>query len=134
MQFDDETKNNLIQNCKMSFDTIFELQKRFQSDECEMYTDIKRLPVDNPELFKYHVMFLMEEIGELIKSDKRWKHFRNTKYDRDEKLSEFADCFICLMNTALFSGFEGEEIRQAIIDKIFKNYSRLYSERKTPEN
>ena len=32
------------------------------------------------------------------------------------------------MNVALFSGFNGEEIREAIIKKIFKNYTRLYAE------
>ena len=113
----------------MTFNTVYDLQKRFQTDECAIYTDIYKLPIDNPEMFKYHTMFLMEELGELIKTDKRWKHFRNKNYNQNDKLSELADCFICLMNIALFSGFSGEEIREAIINKIFKNYSRLYAEK-----
>ena len=128
MQLSEEVKNNLLWERKMTFNTVYDLQKRFQSDECAIYTNMDKLPCDNPEMFKYHTMFLMEELGELIKTDKRWKHFRNDRYDRDDKLSELADCFICLMNVALFSGFNGEEIREAIIKKIFKNYTRLYAE------
>lgn len=133
-QFTEEIKNNLLAEKKMTFNTVYDLQKRFQTDECAVYTDMDKLPIDNPEMFKYHTMFLMEELGELIKTDKRWKHFRNTKYDCGDKLSELADCFICLMNVALFSGFNGEEIREAIINKIFKNYSRLYAENKNAQN
>ena len=132
--FSEEIKNNLLAEKKMTFNTVYDLQKRFQADECAVYTDMDKLPIDNPEMFKYHCMFLMEELGELIKTDKRWKHFRNTKYDREDKLSELADCFICLMNIALFSGFNGEEIREAVINKIFKNYSRLYAEKNNAQN
>lgn len=132
--FTEEIKNNLLAEKKMTFNIVYDLQKRFQTDECKAYTDMDKLPCDNPEMFKYHTMFLMEELGELIKTDKRWKHFRNDKYDRDDKLSELADCFICLMNVALFSGFNGEEVREAVINKIFKNYTRLYAENNNAQN
>jgi NTP pyrophosphatase (non-canonical NTP hydrolase) len=133
MQFDNnftiDKEKKYRQEKDILFRTIYELQKRFQLDECKEYTDIKELPIDNSEMFKYHALFLIEEIGEMIKTDKRWKHFRNQKYDRDKKLSELADCFICLMNVCLFSGYNAEEVQKAIIQKIFKNYRRMYAEK-----
>lgn len=127
--FDEKQEKEIMQEKDVLFRMIYDLQKRFQLDECKEYTDVKDLPIDNSEMFKYHALFLIEEIGEMIKTDKRWKHFRNQKYDRDDKLSELADCFICLMNVCLFSGYNAEEVQQAIIQKIFKNYRRMYAEK-----
>lgn len=127
--FSEKQEKEIMQEKDILFRMIYELQKRFQLDECKEYTDVKELPIDNSEMFKYHALFLIEEIGEMIKTDKRWKHFRNRKYDRDDKLSELADCFICMMNVCLFSGFTAEEIQKAIIQKIFKNYRRMYAEK-----
>ena len=137
MQFDEyftEENKNKIMSEEVNFDLLYNLQKRFQTDECALYTEINSLPVDNPEMFKYHALFLIEEIGEMIKTDKRWKHYRNDKYDRDDKLSELADCFICLMNVCLFSDFTAEEVQKAIVEKIFRNYRRLYNEKQNAQN
>ena len=83
------------------------------------------LPCDDPKLMSYHVQQLMSEIGEILESDKRWKNFRNTKYDRNNKLEEIADCFIVLLNIAIFSGFTEKELQNAIYDKIEKIKERL---------
>ena len=76
------------------------------------------LPLDDPKLCSYHIQQLMSEIGEVLEADKRWKNFRNDAYDKDEKLREIADCFIVLMNIAMFSGFDSKDVYMAICDKI----------------
>lgn len=88
------------------------------------------LPVDNLELFKYHVLQLMSEVGEVLESDKRWKNYRNTKYDFDNKKEEIADCFIVLMNVAIFSGIYPSELTVLIKEKIEKNYERIKEKNK----
>ena len=88
------------------------------SDEVEKTSFDVELPVDDPKLFSYHVQQLMSEIGELLDADKRWKNFRNGKYDKDSKLEEIADCFIVLVNICLFSGVSHIELINKVIDKI----------------
>ena len=75
-------------------------------------------PFDSPSLVSYHVQQLVSEIGEVLEADKRWKNFRNDKYDRDSKLDELADCFIVLLNMFMFSGFTAEEAYEAITIKL----------------
>lgn len=75
-------------------------------------------PLDSPSLASYHVQQLVSEIGEVLEADKRWKNFRNDKYDRDAKLDELADCMIVLMNVIMFSGFTADEAYEAIKTKI----------------
>lgn len=87
------------------------------------YDDIKSketkdVPCDDIKLASYHVQQLMSEIGEVLESDKRWKNYRNDKYDREHKLEELADCFIVLMNIAMFSDFHAKELTDAILNKI----------------
>lgn len=76
------------------------------------------LPMDSVSLSSYHIQQLMSEIGEVLDADKRWKSHRNNKYVPQEKLEEIADCFIVLMNVALFSGFDGNDVEKAIKDKL----------------
>lgn len=76
------------------------------------------VPVDDVKLASYHVQQLMSEIGEVLDADKRWKNFRNNKYDRDAKVEELADCFIVLMNIAMFSGVDAKEFVDAISQKL----------------
>lgn len=83
------------------------------------------IPVDDVKLMSYHVQQLVSEIGEVLNADKRWKNFRNQEYDRDEKLEEIADCFIVLMNVAMFSGFDGAQLTEAVEKKISKVSERL---------
>ena len=76
------------------------------------------VPVDDVKLASYHVQQLMSEIGEVLDADKRWKNFRNNKYDRDAKVEDLADCFIVLMNIAMFSGVDAKEFVDAINQKL----------------
>lgn len=83
------------------------------------------LPVDRPVLSSYHIQQLVSEIGEVLDADKRWKNFRNEKYDKDAKAEELADCFIVLMNVCMFSGLDGEDMEKAILDKLDKVTARI---------
>lgn len=76
------------------------------------------LPMDSVSLCSYHVQQLVSEIGEILDADKRWKSHRNVEYESDKKLEEIADCFIVMMNIAMFSGFDGKDITKAISDKL----------------
>lgn len=76
------------------------------------------LPIDSVSLCSYHVQQLISEIGEMLTADKRWKSHRQDNYDSQDKLEEIADCFIVMMNIAMFSGFDGEEVTEAIINKL----------------
>lgn len=76
------------------------------------------LPNDNVKLSSYHIQQLMSEIGELLHADKRWKNIRNDKNDIDNKKEEIADCFIVLMNIAMFSGINEDALEKEIIHKM----------------
>lgn len=76
------------------------------------------VPVDDVGLASYHVQQLMSEIGEVLDADKRWKSHRNEEYNKAAKLEELADCFIVLMNIAMFSGFDGQDLVDAIQTKL----------------
>lgn len=80
--------------------------------------DDQEIPCDKPRLVSYHIQQLISEIGEILDADKRWKSFRNNKYDKKAKLEEIADCFIVLMNIAMFSGFSAEQVLDAIDAKL----------------
>ena len=69
---------------------------------------------------------MVEELGEVVKADKRWKTHRNERYLVEEKLDEIADVFITAMNIAIHSGFSSDDIEKAIMDKIQTNYERLH--------
>lgn len=81
-------------------------------------SNILCVPIDDPTLSSYHIQQLISEIGEVLDADKRWKSFRNKKYDKEAKLEEIADCFIVLMNIAMFSGFDSDQMVEAIIKKL----------------
>ena len=85
----------------------------------------ENVPVDDPRLCSYHVQQLISEIGEVLEADKRWKNFRNSRFDKDAKLDEIADCFIVMMNVSMYSGFSGEEIAEAIKRKIDVVHERV---------
>lgn len=123
--------NKLIVPEETAFSTLFNMQMKNQNlmKAAGLYEGFvyeqKDLPTDDIRLMSYHVMQLMSEIGELLDSDKRWKNFRNEKFEKDEKLKELADCFIVLMNVTMFSGFSAREIVQAIADKIVMVCKRI---------
>lgn len=83
------------------------------------------IPVDDVKLMSYHIQQLVSEIGEVLAADKRWKNFRNENFDNDEKLEEIADCFIVLMNVAMFSGFDGIQLSEAIQNKLNEVSKRI---------
>ena len=107
----------------MKIGRMFEKQKEFQSKVTCI--EQSELPQDNINWASYHMLALMEEVGELLKSDKRWKTHRNEHYDKDNKLEELADCYITLMNIAIFSGITKEEFHDAIEIKMDKNFEKL---------
>lgn len=95
-----------------------------------MYDDYKMnstkcVPVDDVRLASYHVQHLISEIGEVLDADKRWKNFRNEKYDKSAKLEELADCFIVLMNIAMYSDINDKEMVEAIKEKLDKVSERI---------
>jgi len=83
------------------------------------------VPVDDIGLASYHIQQLMSEIGEVLDADKRWKSHRNDKYDKNAKLEELADCFVVLMNVVMFSGFDGNDLANAIQQKLSVVSDRL---------
>lgn len=115
-----------------TFETLFEAQQLNQSKMLTsgLYDAFKSegtttIPVDDVKLMSYHIQQLMSEIGEVLEADKRWKNFRNRKYDKEGKLEEIADCFIVLMNVAMFSGFSGKDLTAAIVKKLNEVRKRL---------
>lgn len=82
-------------------------------------------PADDPKLMSYHVQQLVSEIGEVLSSDNRWKNFRNQKFDKENKLEEIADCFIVMMNVAMYSGFDASEVVDAIEEKLNRITERI---------
>lgn len=83
------------------------------------------VPVDDVKLMSYHIQQLVSEVGEVLNADKRWKSHRNDKNDECEKIEEIADCFIVLMNIAMFSGFDGSQLTEAIDSKLNKISERI---------
>ena len=102
------------------FNHLYYAQKVFQERLVK-----ENLPQDNVGLFTYHVSAMVEEMGEVMKADKRWKTHRNTAYNPEEKLDELADVFITAMNLAIYSGFSSHDIENAILNKIKINNERL---------
>jgi len=105
------------------FEELYRKQIDFQ-----MILSDNKLPVDDVKEFQYHMTAMTEELGEVLKADKRWKTHRNTTYNREEKLDELADCFITLMNLYIYSGFNTNDILDTVRDKIKINLERLKKE------
>lgn len=76
------------------------------------------IPYDSPRICSYHVQQLISEIGEVLEADKRWKNFRNERFDRAEKLDEIADCIIVILNVTIFSGYSDDELYNAVKHKL----------------
>ena len=66
---------------KNDFKESYDNQVHFQ----EAITGVK-CPGDNIHQFSYHIQAMVEELGEVMKADKRWKTHRNHRYEPDEKL------------------------------------------------
>lgn len=111
----------------MSIDLLFEMQAIFQQQITGVQT-----PVDDVRWFQYHMSSMMEELGEVLKADKRWKTHRNVFHDQANKLDEIADVFIIAINLALYSGIDGETMASTIVDKMSRNYKKAKSEGAIP--
>ena len=110
------------------FTDFFNDQVAFQKEVNKKYgygVKVENIPEDNVDVAKYHMLALMEETGELVKSDKRWKNYRNTHYDKSNKLEELSDCFITLFNVAMYSGISAEELELALTKKMDGNIKRI---------
>ena len=77
----------------------FETVERFVTRSEEMVENITKkkdeekkedvkVPSDNVDWFSYHIQAMVEELGEVMKADKRWKAHRNDRYMPKEKLDE----------------------------------------------
>lgn len=113
---------------KVTFCELFNKQVDFQKSLLIRQGQIpisNALPVDDLNWFTYHSLAMIEEMGEVMKADKRWKTHRNCRYEKEEKLDEIADVFITAMNIAMYSGFSGEDIQNAISSKIDENIQRV---------
>ena len=126
----------LMKKMKMSgktmnktFKEFYESQMAFQELVIEKYgyanEEITSIPCDNIYAASYHIQAMAEEFGELVKSDKRWKNLRNEHYDKENKLEELSDCFITLMNIAMFSGISADEMAKSLDEKIKVNMKRI---------
>ena len=117
---------------KSNFEDLFKRQVEYQKDvmsfEYGFEESKPNLPQDNVSFFQYHMSAMVEELGEVLKSDKRWKTHRNSRFIPEEKLDELADVFITLMNLCIFSGFDSEKISSEVDKKIDENIRRLNQE------
>lgn len=115
--------------CK-TFEGLYNKQINFQNvvkEKAPYSFDVGNLPEDNVKGFSQHMQQLLSELGEVLSADKRWKNYRNDKLDLENKKEEIADCFIVLMNVAIFSGFNANDIENAINNKIDENLNRVQS-------
>jgi NTP pyrophosphatase (non-canonical NTP hydrolase) len=112
-----------LYNSQLCFQELV-LQKKPYSFE-----NPEKLPCDSVSIASYHLQALAEEFGELVKSDKRWKNYRNTHYDKTNKCEELADCFITLFNIAMYSDIDSATLLNVIREKIKTNTVRLTGEK-----
>lgn len=113
-----------------TFESIYKKQIEFQKLVCKKVPyefAVLDLPEDNVKGMSFHLQQLISEIGEVLNADKRWKNYRNNKLDKENKKEEIADCFIVLMNVAMFSGLSPQELEEAIINKMDENAKRVQS-------
>lgn len=120
-------KNNKIESATIK--DIYEMQAQNQMIMLSrgMYGKerLNILPIDDVRLCSYHIQQLMSEVGEVLDADKRWKNFRNEKYDKEAKAEEIADCFIVLLNIAMFSGIDSKQLDDMVCNKIKKVKERI---------
>lgn len=117
-EFFDELKAS-----KLSVSDMFKMQALLQKAMFGF-----ELPTDSVEDFKYSILALVGEMGEVLSADKRWKNIRKDGLKEDEKLTELCDCMAFLVNMILFSGFDAQTFCKAFIKKNERNFERLQAE------
>ena len=118
----------------MKLQRLYNMQIEFQNKVLERQSEENgkptiALPQDDINWFSYHIQAMVEELGEVMKADKRWKTHRNDRFEFDEKVDEIADVFITAMNIAIFSGVSGDQLVNEIIIKIQENERKLNVEK-----
>lgn len=113
---------SMMMNGKINFEEIYKKQMQNQNRMLALglyeNENAVELPFDDVKISSYHIQQLISEIGEVLSADKRWKNFRNEKYDKENKLEEIADCFIVLMNIAMFSGISYDMLIEKLNEKV----------------
>ena len=111
-------QTNTLQQDK--FRVMFELQKELQN---KMF--LANLPDDSVEDFKYSVLGMISELGEVLDADRRWKNVRAKPENKAAKLEEIADVLAFFINMCLYSGYDSHDIYEAFINKTYKNFERI---------
>lgn len=113
---------SMMMNGKINFEEIYKKQMQNQNRMLVLglyeNENAVEVPFDDVKISSYHIQQLISEIGEVLSADKRWKNFRNEKYDKENKLEEIADCFIVLMNIAMFSGISYDILIEKLNEKV----------------
>lgn len=112
----------------LTLEELFQMQKRLQK---VMFG--YELPNDSVEDFKYSVLALIGELGEVLDADKRWKNIRKGEANSEAKLDELVDCMAFLINMILFSGFTSSEFGEAFKKKNERNFERFYKQKSLEE-
>lgn len=112
----DTCKNDMLFN-------MFEMQQVFQSQKLGKLKD--KMPIDSVDDFRYSMLALVTEIGEVLTADKRWKNSRNDYFDWHEKREELVDCMAFLLNAILFSGIYPADFYNDFVSKWNKNMQRV---------
>lgn len=81
----------------------------------------ENFPASGAESSLIHLQEEIKEVLEAISSDDP-----HPIQDNGIPLMEYADCFICLLTAAGKSGFDLEQIRKAIMNKMEINYRRKW--------
>jgi len=84
-----------------------------------------REPERDEKLLAEQFILMNEEIGELISADKSWRGEYKNYREHGIAKEELADCFIVLMNIAIYSGICIKELGPIIREKQEKNMSRF---------
>ena len=113
---------SMMMNGKINFEDIYKKQMQNQNRMLVLglyeNENAVEVPFDDVKISSYHIQQLISEIGEVLSADKRWKNFRNEKYDKENKLEEIADCFIVLMNISMFSGISYDMLIEKLNEKV----------------
>ena len=113
---------SMMMNGKINFEEIYKKQMQNQNRMLVLglyeNENAVEVPFDDVKISSYHIQQLISEIGEVLSADKRWKNFRNEKYDKENKLEEIADCFIVLMNISMFSGISYDMLIEKLNEKV----------------
>lgn len=105
---------------KLTVAEMFKMQQELQAEMLD-----KGTPKDSVEDFKYSVLALISELGEVLDADRRWKNIRGKAVSFEEKKEELCDCMAFMINMILYSGISAELFCDEFIKKNKKNFERI---------